>query len=331
MTKPSEYFKDLCGHEAVKRQLEAAVSSGKTGHAYIFTGPLGVGRYTAAHAFAKAIVGTDKETHPDIITVTNELYSVKSKSDSILVETIGEMRRDIFIKPYSAAHKVYIIPKADTMNAASQNKLLKVLEEPPSYCTMILIAENKSKLLPTVLSRTSEISFSPLPAGDVADYLMSRLGAAADKAAACAAISGGSIGQAKLILKNSSVISLRDEAIEKVIALKSSKNRVIFELAKFIKDNKNDIDYILTILRSIFDDAVHLKLGLTEKLANIDKRGELSEFAGRITSRSAVNLLDITAKYEKVFKSNANFRISAFCISCEYWEELHGRNYRSTI
>ena len=85
------------------------------------------------------------------------------------------------------------------------------------------------------------------------------------------------------------------------------------------------------MLRSFFDDLMHMKLGITDRVSNRDKQAELNELCKVVTEQCALNFLDITAKYERVFKTNANFRIAAFCMSCEYWEELHGRNYRSTI
>lgn len=74
------HFSGIYGHESVKKLLETAVKTGRISHAYIFCGPLGVGRYTTARAFAADAVKTDLKQHPDIITVTNSLYGVESKS-----------------------------------------------------------------------------------------------------------------------------------------------------------------------------------------------------------------------------------------------------------
>lgn len=321
----------VCGHENVKAVLSAALKTGRIGHAYIFTGAEGVGKYTMARAFGGCIVGTGFSEHPDIITVTNEWCGVTSKSNALLVDTIKEMRKDIYIRPYSSDRKVYIVPHADTMNVAAQNSLLKVFEEPPLYCTIILLAENSSKFLPTILSRATEIRFSPLSEKKVADYLVQNCGLSADEAAAKAVMSAGSIGNALKMLESHESDEIRNGTIAHLVNLTSGENRVIFDFAKFLKSNKDSMDFIFSVLRSFFNDFIHMKLGLTDEIVNTDKKNEMKKLASVATKRAAVQFLDITIKYERVVASNANFRIAMFCMACEYWEEIHGRNYRSSI
>lgn len=321
----------IYGHENVKSVLNAALRSGRIGHAYIFSGPAGVGKYTTAQAFAKKIVGTDFKEHPDIITVTNEWCGVESKSGALLVDTVKEMRRDIYIRPYSSGRKVYIVPRADSMLAAAQNSILKVFEEPPLYCTIILLAENSSKLLPTILSRANEIRFSPLPEKVVADYLNEVSGLPEDEAALKAVMSGGSIGAALSLLGSDGADDIRNRTISYATNLVSGENRVIFDFAKFLKSEQSNIDFIFSVLKSFFSDFAHLKFGLADRIVNTDKTEDMKKLSRAATKRAAVQFTDITLKYERVVKSNANFRIAMFCMVCEYWEEIHGRNYRSSI
>ena len=86
--------------------------------------------------------------HPDIITVTHE------KPDTL---SVGEIRRqlvdDMEIRPYRSARKIYLVPDAGKMNPQAQNALLKTLEEPPAYGMILLLADNRNRFLPTVLSR----------------------------------------------------------------------------------------------------------------------------------------------------------------------------------
>ena len=319
------------GHENVKAVLNAALKTGHIGHAYIFTGAEGVGKQTMACEFGRCIVGTEFAEHPDIITVTNEWCGLASKSNTLLVDTVKEMRKDIYIKPYSLGRKVYIVPHADTMNTAAQNSILKVFEEPPLYCTIILLAENSSKFLPTILSRATEIRFSPLPEKSVAEYLVKNCGLGADEAAAKAVMSAGSIGNALKFLGSSEADEIRNKTIEHLVNLTSGENRVIFDFAKFLKSNKDNMNFIFSVLRSFFNDFVHIKFGMTDGIVNEDKKSEMTKLAAVSTKRAAVQFLDITIKYERVVASNANFRIAMFCMACEYWEEMHGRNYRSSI
>ena len=156
--------------------LSGIVMSKRVGHAYIFEGPRGVGRFSVARAFANMLLCEDHSSgepcgtckactqvmsgnHPDVRVITNQLYDSSKKSTDILVDTIRNMKQEIYIKPYAGDRKVYIIPKADTMNQSAQNSLLKILEEPPEYCTIILIAENSGNFLPTILSRAPIFKF----------------------------------------------------------------------------------------------------------------------------------------------------------------------------
>ena len=86
--------------------------------------------------------------HPDIITVTHE------KPDTL---SVGEIRRqlvdDMEIRPYRSTRKIYLVPDAGKMNPQAQNALLKTLEEPPAYGMILLLADNRNRFLPTVLSR----------------------------------------------------------------------------------------------------------------------------------------------------------------------------------
>ena len=90
--------------------------------------------------------------HPDIITVTHE------KPDTL---SVGEIRKqlvdDMEIRPYRSARKIYLVPDAGKMNPQAQNALLKTLEEPPAYGMILLLADNRDRFLPTVLSRVAAL------------------------------------------------------------------------------------------------------------------------------------------------------------------------------
>ncbi len=323
-------FEALVGHENVKNILESALGTGRIGHAYIFCGPRGVGRHTAAKCFARAAVGAAKDSDPDIITVSNDWSGAVSKTDTILAETVNEMRKDIYIKPYGGGRKFYIVPKGDTMNAASQNKLLKVFEEPPDYCTIILIAENLNRFLPTILSRATVIRFMPLPIGTAAEYLTTRFGISADEAEAKAAISGGRIGAALELIDDPEPERLRRGLMDGLLSMTENNNKNMILFSNFLKTEKNGADFIFSTLKSLLDDLVRIKLGL-KNTVNKDMEKELAKLSKSVTERGAARMLDAAVKYERINKTSTNFRMTMFCMACELWEDIHGRNYRSKI
>ena len=119
-------FESVIGHENVRQRLEKSIISNKISHAYIFAGKRGVGKKTVANAFADILTNG---SIADVITVTNEQYGIESKSDIVSVDTIRAASADMYMKPYLADKRVFIIPDAEKMNAQAQNALLKIFEE----------------------------------------------------------------------------------------------------------------------------------------------------------------------------------------------------------
>ena len=339
----------VVGHEKVKKVLLSSYLDGRVGHAYIFEGPKGVGRLTAAKAFSKLLLCENPNSgepcgickscsmcesgnHPDLAVVTNQLYDQSKKSTDVLVDTIRNMKKDVFIKPYVSERKIYIVPKADTMNVYAQNSLLKVLEEPPAYCTIILIAENPNMFLPTVLSRTVSIKFFPLSDENVEEYLRNNYPQMSDSAVAVAAMSAGSIGKAKMLCESSETLKLRDELLAVFEALLNNKKRVIYDFALFLKRNNDDFEILRDILQGLFCDLLHIKKsGDFEQIINPDKISKLGEIGGQIYESVPQKMLEILLKYNEYFSKNISYAQIAQCMSLELWEAIHDRSYRSEI
>jgi len=154
------------GNARIKETLE-----GKLGHAYLISGPEADERRTLAGIMACARVcqsaderpcntcpaceKTKREIHPDILRINREA------GKEIPVAVIRQIVHDAATLPNEAEHKVYLIEEADALNQSAQNAFLKILEEPPSFVTFLLLAENPLRLLPTVRSRCVHLSLVP--------------------------------------------------------------------------------------------------------------------------------------------------------------------------
>ena len=343
-------FSEVIGHSRIKEILANVIRKDRVGHAYIFEGTDGVGRLSLAKAFATRLVcerpeGDDacgickscsqvqSDNHPDIVVVTNQLYDKSKKTTDVLVDTIRGMKQEVYVKPYSAERKIYIIPKADTMNLYAQNSLLKVLEEPPDYCTIILLAENSNSFLPTILSRTTILKLFPLTVTEVTEYL-AKNSAEVDptRIDVVARMCSGCIGKAKLLLENDEVFELRAELLDRVFALGESRRRAIYDLVLFMKQNKDESDFLTEILQDLFRDLIYIKsLGENAEITNSDKSVKLSRFAMQISEKTPVLLLDILLKYKDYFSKNISYGLGVQCLSLELWEAINDRGYRSKI
>lgn len=176
----------VIGQKRAVDALRGAMGSGRVHHAWIFSGPVGVGKFTAACAFAAELLtdrgpGKDETqdrlrtgTHPDLHVVTKELAEVsrepsvrKSKQTSIAKEVAEEYliepaQRSRVIESDSHAGKVFIVDEAELLNHSSQNAILKLLEEPPLGTVLILVTTDEHRLLATIRSRAQRVPFGAL-------------------------------------------------------------------------------------------------------------------------------------------------------------------------
>ena len=321
----------VIGNDSLKALLKKVLESGRIGHAYIIEGKRGSGRMTLAKAFAAQILKTDNpENHPDFTVVTNQLYDPSKKQENVLVDTIRGMKRDVYIKPYMDGKKVYVIPLADTMQAPAQNSLLKVFEEPPAYCTMILLAENANAFLPTILSRASILRMQSLATEQVEDFLVQQKQVPKERAEQLAILSSGAIGRALELLEDEATIALREETLTRFLTMVGGTYRDMYDFVNFLKQNKKDISLILEVLLSWSRDVMYRKLQLQEvPVTNSDKKQELVDFCNRLPKGTALQLSEIVVKYQKMIEQNVNYSVAVLCMATEFWEEIHGRNYRS--
>jgi hypothetical protein len=150
-------FADIPEQAEAKRLLEAALADGPA-HAYLFHGPAGVGKRPAARALAGALLGdprrVDGRTHPD-------LHVTEALGAMIRIDEIRALHHDLHLRPFEADRRVYLILDADRMNDEAAAALLKDLEEPPAYATIVLVADELGKL-PT----RSAPAASSSPSGD---------------------------------------------------------------------------------------------------------------------------------------------------------------------
>ena len=165
-TYRSRSLDEIVGQSHITRILQRAIASGHTAHAYLLTGPRGVGKTSIARILAHEINGlpyTDESTHLDII----EIDAASNNS----VEDIRDLRDKVQIAPTSSPKKIYIIDEVHMLSKSAFNALLKTLEEPPEHVVFILATTDADKLPATILSRVQRFNFRAISPRDAAKHL----------------------------------------------------------------------------------------------------------------------------------------------------------------
>jgi DNA polymerase-3 subunit delta' len=206
--RPVMPFSELQGQDRAVASLRAALRRGALHHAYLFGGPEGAGKATAARLLAQAVNcdgGAEKPhpalalvddpcgecgpcrkiargVHPDVLVLREERAMVKAgaweakggraPSKDVVVDQIRDLvDRRLAMKRYEGRRRVVMVDPADAMNVQAQNALLKTLEEPPDETTLILVASNPDALLPTIRSRCARLAFAPRGDGGVRELV----------------------------------------------------------------------------------------------------------------------------------------------------------------
>jgi DNA polymerase III subunit gamma/tau len=162
----SKKLSEVLGQEHITTTLEHALKTGKLSHAYLFTGPHGVGKTSIARILAHEINQlpyTDDSMHLDIIEI--------DAASNRRIDEIRELRDKVNIAPTSAKYKVYIIDEVHMLTKEAFNALLKTLEEPPAHVVFILATTDAHKLPETIISRTQRYTFKPVPLDKVVEHL----------------------------------------------------------------------------------------------------------------------------------------------------------------
>ncbi len=162
----SKSLSEIVGQEHIITTLQNAIKKGSISHAYLFTGPRGVGKTSIARILAHEINGLDygaDTPHIDIIEI--------DAASNRRIDEIRDLRDKVHIAPTSAQYKIYIIDEVHMLTKEAFNALLKTLEEPPAHVIFILATTEAHKLPETIISRTQRFHFKSIEPSQAVEHL----------------------------------------------------------------------------------------------------------------------------------------------------------------
>ena len=351
-------LKDIFCQEKAISAIQSAFASDKVAHAYIFAGPDGIGKFTTAREFAKLLLcknsvkkgdftdscgicescqAFDAGSHPDFEHVYKELikFTKEGKDKDKPIEFPIDVVREFVIdkvnqRPALSTRRVFVLSEAEKLNNESQNCLLKVLEEPPAYCCIILVCTRPDKLLPTIRSRCQIMRFGPIAEDKIIEKLY-QPGLSEKQAKFFARLTNGSLGlagaysrletaEANIYKTKTDVVNaLADFEYKNSLELAENLQKQSKEIASIwtklapetsAKDiNRKSISIILQIIISALHDAMLTNITAGDKIVNFDQPEQVKKIALRFDAEQAAQKIAECFKTLHWLESSVNERL----------------------
>ncbi len=305
------------------RKASAALASlgagGRLPHAILLEGPAGSGKHLAAEIIARyalctaqekpcgqcaGCVKVGKRVHPDV-----RYYGVPEGKKEFPIDLVREIRQDAYIAPNEGTCKIYILEQAHAMNAAAQNALLKSIEEPPPHARFVLLCENRSMLLPTILSRVTAIELELLSVEQCAQALETLApDAPEEERRAAAAGAGGNIGRALELLGSAKPSKAAADARQlREILVFGDRYQALKILAAYDKDRQSLLD-LLPLLEEGFAQAA------LARYRRPAAGGQEERLTNRLTCEQAICAAEAAAQAAEQARRNVSVPLLCACM-----------------
>ncbi len=317
----------MLGHEWAVHMLQEHITQNKLRHAYLITGPEGIGKRTLALRLAQTINCTQppapgepcgvcpncrrlaKMQHPDLSVVQSERVG-----GTLKVDQVRELQHDLALSPYEARYRVALLLRFEEAHPSAANALLKTLEEPGPQVILALTADSPESLLPTIVSRCETLRLAPVPLDKAAEGLQTHWGLPLEKARLLAHLSGGRPGIALNLNEQPELLEQRQNWLNEHIRLLAigRLERFIYadpQLNPITKD-KESLRQVLGLWLSFWRDVMLCSIGAEAPLINLDRAEEISIISQRAHLAGARKAVAAIGHTLALLDTNVNTRLA---------------------
>lgn len=313
-------FSAIQGQEKAIHILQCAIQNHHLAHAYLFTGPEGVGKKKTALALAQYLNCASPDTStfsscehcPSCIQIASgshpDLLMLEPDGGSIKIEQIRNLINKAALRNYGNTYKVIIINDAHLMTEQAANCLLKTLEEPMDNTLFILITAQAQNLPITILSRCQQIQFHLLSPAMIQDILQQLHPERQSQIGLVTALAKGSVSTAETLLANEEIASARQAFYEQLIRLSQNRPAQIIGWCEQWDKNKKMVKALLELGQLWYHDILLLSTsGQSSLLSNQDYLAQLR--AQQITPQQLLPILQYFQTGMVQLESNASPRL----------------------
>ncbi len=309
----------LLGQDRARKILKGHLEKARYHHAYLFHGPAGVGKSTAAREFAHSIFceeisqgycGKCVSCHQFLTGNHPDYQEIEVEDRTIKIDVIRELRRSLTLKPFKSLYRIFVIRQAEKFTREAANSFLKSLEEPPSYVIFILTSDNRKLLLPTIISRSFPVAFNYLGKNIIESYLESKI-EDRQKRKVLSEISGGSLGFACQLAEDDNFLEQRKELISLWSKMDRKSFLEVFNLVQWVEKEWNG-DYVqfFQLLQYWLRDLFYWKNGQKQVILNRDCADLLQEEGPLWKTEDLEKALNLLDDLQRGFDRKINRRLA---------------------
>jgi DNA polymerase III subunit delta' len=339
----------IIGHAPAMEALERALSSDRPAHAWLFSGPEGVGKRTAAIEFAAALNCTGgsrpcgecracRDTlglkHADVEIVApgglcdEPDHREHTESRDLRICQIRRLERVLSLSPYAGGRRIAIVDAADTLRTEAANAFLKTLEEPPDGSVIILLVERDERLPETVASRCQRVVFRPVERAVIVQALIAK-GAEQQRANAIAAAAAGRLGWALAAFDDAGVLAEREQVLDEAMRVAHAGRYERFSWAVDAANRAGDVRerYIRTlqVWEGWWRDVLLYSSGATEGALNSDRSEALAREGKMYGTADVANFLASLIKTREYLHENVDPQLALENLTLDLPEPIGNR------